>query len=161
MIDDSIDISRVTYISDGKFLNATLWLRYGFDDSLFDDENTQRISFGMFIDVNPDPVIGVGGIGYHKEIVWPSQSIQIANIHPKSNNSWIEDIHEAPSTGGLHRYLRVTEQNYTDLFQHELNIGNSFVNPAYYIPLSVDLNVMSLPETYKVMFYTAVYDYRG
>jgi len=38
-IADSIDIYAVTYLSDGKTLNATLWLTRGFNDTLFENKN--------------------------------------------------------------------------------------------------------------------------
>src|SRR6476620_5217420 len=70
MLDDSIDIDRVSYFSDGKVLNATIWLRKGFDGSLF--EITPVVNFGMIVDVNPHPTIGIGGVGYHKEVQHPA-----------------------------------------------------------------------------------------
>jgi len=149
ILDDSIDINRVSYFSDGKVLNATLWLTYGFNQTWL-LENSGIVSFGMLVDVNPNPAIGVGGVNYHKEIQYPSPPDL-----PFKYISWTEDTHEALSSGE-HRYLRIEHNyNYTKLFQQELN--NSAYGLAHYIPMSLDLNLLVSPNRYKVMFYTLAY----
>ena len=55
MLDNSIDINRVSYFSDGKLLNATIWLRHGFNATRLSEIQDAVVSFGMLIDVNPNP----------------------------------------------------------------------------------------------------------
>lgn len=150
LLENSLYIQRVSYISDGKILNATLWLRdvdNGFNKTLISDTNCSdshnpcinRINFGMFVDVNPNSSMETRKIAYHKEIVYPSRALYDlpTNIRLKSNYSWIEDIHETLSTG-YHRYLKALERNYTDVLSQERNFMGDKV--AYYIPLSLNLS---------------------
>jgi hypothetical protein len=143
---DSIDIDRVSYFSDGKVLNATIWLHMpGLSHSFLPPENFP-LNFGVTVDVNPNPAIGVGGVDYHKEVAnYLIFDLPINN----TEDSWIEDTHEAISYG-LHRYLKVSEQNYnyTKLFYQQAAYG------VYYLPLSLDLTAIASPDKYKVLFYT-------
>jgi hypothetical protein len=145
---NSIDIERVSYFSDGKALNATMWLSLpGLDYNFLPPENFP-INFGILIDVNPNQAIGVGGVDYHKEVANYQIPDLPANI--ETTNSWIEDIHETISYG-LHRYLKVSEQNYnyTSVFQQQKE-KTGFV---IYLPLSLDLSTIALPDKYKITFY--------
>jgi hypothetical protein len=64
------DIVSGRYSTDGKTLNATLWL-----DSKFDLKPlTQEVDYGMFIDKDFDTNTGFGGIDYKLEISWNNQS---------------------------------------------------------------------------------------
>jgi len=147
---NSLDIQRVSYSSDGKILNATIWLNLlGLDSHFLPPEN-YPLNFGILADVNPNPVIGIGGVNYHKEVA----NYQIPDLpvqNGDTTNSWVEDTHEALSNGP-HRYLKVSEQNYnyTRVFQQLINKTGS----VYYLPLSLDLRTLAFPDRYKVMFYT-------
>jgi len=156
-IADSIDIYAVTYLSDGKTLNATLWLTRGFNDTLFENKNIM-VDFGMYIDVSPESPAGIDGTSsYHKQITWPSNAIidLPGYVHLKSNSSWIENIHEvAPVHHGGHRYLEVAEtRNYTKYFEQL-----AFHQFTYSIPLSLDLKDINFPQKYRVMFYTSIWE---
>lgn len=155
IIANSIDMSHVTYLSDGKILNATLWLAWpGFDKTLY--KLAYKIDFGMYIDVNPNSQMGNEAVSYHKQIIWPSKYLYDLPIyiHTKSNNSWIENIHEVLSAG-VHRYLKIAERNLTDSLIQEF--GTLIPGVALYLPVSVNLSDINFPEKYKVMFYTDVY----
>lgn len=147
---DSLDIDRVSYFSDGKVLNATIWLRTpGLDHSFLPPENF-LLNFGINVDVNPNPAIGVGGVDYHKEVAnYLISDLPINNTENKY--SWIEDTHEAISFGP-HRYLKVLEQsyNYTRVFYQQAEKAYG----VYYLPLSLDLTAIASPAKYKVLFYT-------
>jgi hypothetical protein len=58
-------------------------------------------------------------------------------------------------SAGRHRYLKVAEKNYSNLFETEN--GKSTGKVKSFIPLSVDLKDINFPSKYKVMFYTDVY----
>jgi hypothetical protein len=149
---DSMDIERVSYFSDGKALNATIWLKLppGLDSNFLPPRNFP-INFGILVDVNPNPAIGVGGVDYHKEVAnYLIPDLPIIN-NTETTNLWIEDIHEAISSGP-HRYVKVSEQNYnyTNVFEQQRESPGY----VYYLPLSLDLNTIALPDEYKLMFYT-------
>jgi hypothetical protein len=146
MLANAIDINRVSYFSDGKVLNATIWLRNGFNATQLIN-NSDADGFGILVDVNPKPGIGIGGVSYHKEVLHPRP----IDLPYNSTNFWIEDIHESVSYGP-HRYMKLENNyNYKALFQQEMHLYPRFV---YYIPLSLDLNLLVSPAKYKVMFYT-------
>lgn len=141
---DSLDIRRVSYFSDGETLNATIWL-YNLDKN-FTHPNGFLLNFGILIDVNPNPAIGVGGVDFHKEIA----NYQINDLPNNKTSFWIENIHEATSDGP-HRYLNASEKNYnyTGVFQYQIEKTHKI----YYLPVSVDLRTSGSPDKYKVMFY--------
>ena len=151
-IASSIDMDSITYLSDGRTLNATLWLTNGFNATLF--EYPFAINFGIYIDVNPESATGTEGVSYHKQIFWPSEYFPDlpSYVKLKSNISWIDNIHEERSGGG-HRYLKIVEtKNYRKLIEQEQLNGN-----VYSVPLSLDLKDMNFPHKYKVMFYISVH----
>jgi hypothetical protein len=142
---NTIDIDRVSYFSDAKFLNATIWLSPPYLSNQF---LSRPLDFGILVDVNPNPAIGVGGVNYHKEISYPPPM----DLPNKTKSVWSENTHEALSYGP-HRYLKPFEHNYnyTQLIQHG----------TFYLPLSLDLSTLNFPEQYKVMFYTLSADKEG
>lgn len=143
---NSLDIERVSYSSDGKILNATMWLS-GLDNNFLPPGGYFPLNFGIFVDVNPNPAVGIGGVDFHKEV---------ANFHPsdlptnnETSNLWIENIHEALSDGP-HRYLNASEKNYnySQVFQYQ----TEKVGVVYHLPLSLDLSTVGFPDKYKIMF---------
>jgi hypothetical protein len=55
------DILAVNYISDGKFLNATIWLASGFGNSSASaplNQPFRKVSYGMLIDADNYPTTG-------------------------------------------------------------------------------------------------------
>lgn len=83
----SLDIQRVSYSSNGEILNVTMWIS-GLDNNFLPPRNFP-LNFGIFMDVNPNPALGIGGIDYHKEVAnyFPSD-LPVKN---EASNSWIED----------------------------------------------------------------------
>jgi hypothetical protein len=51
---DSMDIERVSYFSNGKTLNATIWLKLPGLDYNFLPPRNFPINFGILVDVNPN-----------------------------------------------------------------------------------------------------------
>jgi hypothetical protein len=119
------DIRRVNYFSDGKYLNATLWLRGDLNASA----NGEQMSYGTFVDGDSRKETGWQGVDYQIEI-------------SRQNGTWMNTIAEFSSLGDI-RILENKRINSADLSK---NIGN-------YIPLSIDLSREVFPEKYKVIFY--------
>jgi uncharacterized membrane protein YuzA (DUF378 family) len=120
------DIRRVNYFSDGKYLNATLWLRGNIVNG---SENGPQVSYGMFIDGDSKTETGWQGVDYQTEISW-------------QNGTWMSTVAEFSSLGDV-RILDSIKLNNTELSK---SMGN-------YVPLSLDLRYMIFPEKYKVIFY--------
>jgi hypothetical protein len=65
-------IERVTYVSDGKTLNATLWLGGGINKSPSRD-GVSIVAYGILIDSDYNPATGLYGADYLKEIYWTNK----------------------------------------------------------------------------------------
>ena len=118
------DIMSVDYFSDGKTLNATLWLLFPFKES----PRMKEVNYGMYIDTDFDSKTGFGGIDYKVELQW-------------RNNSWNKVI-ETWSKFGNER----TIANYSD-------ITGFYEKEKHYITMSADLQKILYPQKYKVLFY--------
>ena len=143
---NSWDIDRISYFSDGRFLNATIWLHDTLNNDLL--SKVPGVNFGMMIDVNPNLAVGIGGANYHKEVFYPAPP----GTHNTTENYWTEDTDETLSDGPR-RHLNASEHNY--------NYNQLFQKGARYIPLSLDLSNLVFPEQYKVMFYVSFADDHG
>ena len=115
----------MNYFSDGKYLNATLWLRGVLNAS----DNEEQISYGTFIDGDSRTETGWQGVDYQIEI-------------SRQNGTWMSTIAEFSSLGDI----RIIDNKRLDSTDLSKNIGN-------YIPLSIDLSREIFPEKYKVIFY--------
>ncbi|HEY7109490.1 MAG TPA: hypothetical protein VH415_08700, partial [Nitrososphaeraceae archaeon] len=61
VLDNSSDIQRITYSSDGKMLNATLWL----NGPVYADPSkygANTVVFGVLIDIDNNPTTGKFGV---------------------------------------------------------------------------------------------------
>jgi hypothetical protein len=125
--DRSTDILAVDYSSDGKFLNATIWLFFPFKEKPI----LENVSYGMLINADFNDETGFDGIDYKLEISWNNQT-----------QNWVRTL-EAWSPYGEARVLR----NQTIPYTHFSEKGSS------YVLLSCDLNDILYPEKYKVLFY--------
>jgi len=67
LMDNSSDIQRVTYFSDGKTLNATLWLG-GSIKQIPSRYGASTVVYGMLIDSDNNPATGKYGVDYQKEL---------------------------------------------------------------------------------------------
>ena len=123
------DITSVDYFSDGKFLNATLWL---FDRIKEQPTSFKEVDYGMFIDSDFNSKTGFGGIDYKIEIGWDNDT-----------SSWSKRIEK---WGHLDTYQRTIENitNHTGFYEKNRN----------YVTLSVALDKVLNPQKYKVIFYT-------
>ena len=124
--DLSTDILAVDYNSNGKTLNATLWLGAPFKE----ERNDSKVNYGMYIDADFDDGTGFKGIDYKVELQWNNQT-----------KNWSRVIESWPPIGKT-RVLENTS-NYTGFYKEG----------EYYVLLNVDLDDLLLPEKYKVLFY--------
>ena len=130
--DRSTDIVSVDYFSDGKTLNATLWLYFPFKmQPRLSDEN---VNYGMYIDADFDQNTGFGGIDYKVELGWNNQSKQWTKV--------------------LEKWSHFGKQLVLD---NQTLSPDIFSKPgAHYVRLWADLDAMLSPNKYKVIFYGEV-----
>ncbi len=125
----SIDILSVDYISDGKFLNATIWL-----SAPFKINSTKIIKYGMLIDTDFDKETGWDGIDNQFEIKWDN------NI-----KNWTKNL-EVWSYNGQQKNLQIENNNQNEFFKMKKD----------YVDLSLDLSLLHYPTKYKVTFYAEI-----
>ncbi len=125
------DIRSINYFSNGRFLNATLWL-HGFNLS---PSKNRQVNYGIYIDSDFNNKTGIDGIDYKIEINW----------NPTSK-SWTR-VFEQWSTSGNNRTISI-EPNYEKFYQK----GGKFVN------LYADLKDMIYPQKYRILFYAEEID---
>jgi hypothetical protein len=122
------DITTVDYSSDGKFLNATMWLFKPFKEH---PKSFTEVDYGMFIDSDFNSKTGFGGIDYKIEIGWDNDT----NLWTKKVERW----------GHYDTYQKTIENitNYTGFYEQNAN----------YVTLSANLDKILNPDKYKVIFY--------
>jgi hypothetical protein len=132
-LSEAVDIQRISYSSDGNFLNATLWLGgSGVKENPL-SYGANMMAYGMVIDADNNEKTGKAGFDYQVEIQW-------------SNGTWHRTFLEWGSDNS-YRILNV-DQNYSGFFRNNQN----------YVLLYLDLNTIVTPRNYKLMFYsTALY----
>ena len=77
------DILRVNYFSNGKTLNATIWLKFPFSPEPASDE----LTYGMLIDADANERTGVRGVDYVIETKWKNNPI----INNESMKDWYNE----------------------------------------------------------------------
>lgn len=117
------NLEAVSYSSNGKFLNATLWLYPSFN--LKPSDSGQH--YLMYIDVDADNRTGYTGADYAVGIRW-------------QNETWWDEFMEWTSHGKV-RAIR-EEGNHTGFSDTE---GNS-------IRLTIDLEPINFPNQYNIAF---------
>jgi hypothetical protein len=131
------DILAVDYISDGKTLNATIWLASGFpNSSALDSINSQsskEISYGMLIDADSNIKTGYNGADY---------DLYVELVAGKLSGY----LYQMSSTGGFK--LIGSKINFTQ------SSAESSVGPGY-VNLHLDLSSINFPSKYNILFYTA------
>ena len=129
-----LDILSATSVSDGRFLNGTLWLSNPIYKQSHHDYVDSNLTFNMYITFvsEPDYVYGV-------------------RIQPERDGTWTKVIWEnepyhpmADKIGYMNKTLQ-TVHNYTGFFEN----GNR------YIDLSLDLGTLGFPDKYYVNYNTA------
>lgn len=130
-------ISAVTYLSDGKTLNATLWLSNPFiqppaNASSWIHPPYKEIPWyriGYYMSIHVHSVYDTGGPDYRLGIEWNVQ-----------NGTWRKIVQEfSPISGG-----KVLSQQYN----YPVPLGKNYIN------LSFDLLSLNYPNLYDILFYT-------
>ena len=122
------DIGAVGYNSDGRTLNATLWLSSPIDEmqSSYSGFNLLRYGMKIYVSDYSQPTFDV----YTQE---------------QNKGSWVENIIEYEPGQNYAYFPLATIPDYKGFFKN----GSNFVR------LSLDLNTIGSPDAYKVLFYTA------
>ena len=121
------DIRAVSYMSDGNFLNATLWLSKPFEKSIAGPNRT----FALLIDIDSDPYTGVGGFEYDAQITWNA-----------TTQTWMYFVQEKSVADAIRLLNDMMIRNYTNFFKE----GNSYVD------IFLDLSLLNFPEQYRIEF---------
>jgi hypothetical protein len=143
-LDDSTDILKITYLSDAKNLNASLWLGGNFTKDPA-AKGAEAVVYGMLVDVDSNPRTGFQGVDYQLEVQWMNSS-RIWNMflgeYPSVDDASLRDPAD---------YLKILDikRNYTDFF----------VDNKPYITLSLPLDDVAFPSKFKAMYYgIVIYD---
>lgn len=119
------DITSVNVFSDGKTLNATLWLL-----SFKEKPSLKEVDYGMLIDADLNHKTGYGGIDYKVEIQWNNET-----------KNWGKLVERWSHSGSSRTIENIT--NYTNFYERG----------GQYVTVSLDLKKISYPQKYKVLFY--------
>jgi hypothetical protein len=134
--DKSTDIQKITYFSNGTFLNATLWLASGFEENPSVNGRTVAVVYGILIDADSNQETGKEGVDYQIEIQWTNET-----------QTWNKGITEYSSP--VHNRTLDIKEDYTGFYE----------NDERYVLLSINLDDILSPNRYKAMFYAgAIYD---
>ena len=128
------DILAVDYHSDGKTLDATLWLASNSENASTYNQPLKHIRYGMLIAIVSLPQnSGYNGVNYdfYVEAV---------------NGKWSQYLYQLSSTGT--RALVYSKINYTESF------GGPTIGPGY-VKLRLDLDSIHSPSKYGLSFYTS------
>ena len=130
------DIQAVTYRSDGKILNVTMWLASGFKNTTSSPAYNQpfrKIAYGMLIDADSNTKTGYNGADYDFYVEVASGKLS-------------GYLYQLSSTGGYR------------LLGSVLNLTQELVDPDALrgsAELDFDLGSIGYPSRYDLMFYTA------
>ncbi len=131
---DYTNLLAVDYLSDGKTLDATLWLKSNLENPSTYSQPLKKIRYGMLIAiVSLPPTSGYNGANYNYYI-------------EAVDGKWSEYLYELSSTGSSK--LIKSKINYTVPF------GGTTIGPGY-VNLRLDLDSIHYPTAYGLSFYTA------
>lgn len=129
---DHGDLLEVDYLSDGKTLEATLWLDSDLENASIYDQPFKKISYGILIKIASYNInTGFGGADYNYYI----ESV---------NGKWNEYLYQLSSTGS--QVLLYSKTNYTEFF------GGPTIGPGY-VKLNLNLSSIDNPREYGILFY--------
>jgi hypothetical protein len=129
------DIQAVTYKSDGKILNVTMWLASGFKNTSSPVYNQpfRKIAYGMLIDADSNTKTGYNGADYDFYVEVASGKLS-------------GYLYQLSSTGGYR------------LLGSVVNLTQELVDPDALrgsAALDFDLGSIGYPSRYDLLFYTA------
>jgi hypothetical protein len=131
---DYANILAVDYVSNGKTLNVTLWLKSNLENASTYSQPFKKIRYGMLIAINSLPTSsGYNGANYNFYI----EAI---------NGKWSEYLYQLSATGSS--ALVVSKKNFTESYD------GTTIGPGY-VKLRLDLDSIDNPSAYGLSFYTA------
>lgn len=138
------DIRIANYISDGKILNASIWLHSSppIGDNISPNSKKGIISlkYGILIDSDSNPATGWDGIDNEISYTWKKKYNKTGVLI----DSWERTFKEYVAPG-LSRILSDPMKD-TNIFQQN----------ERHVLISVDLSLLGLPKQYKIMSYAEV-----
>jgi hypothetical protein len=133
-VNNSTDIIAASYHSNGRYLNATIWLNSPLDIK----HPYPFIGYGFIIDTNLDG----------------SPPSYLIEANKAANNPWRKvDMEYEPVSNIFFEGYNNFEA--TQKFLHvDYNYSKLLKDKTRYVSLSLDLDEISLPKQYQVLFYT-------
>jgi hypothetical protein len=123
----SIDIEGASYVSDGRFINTSLWVNNPTINS--------KSMYIIFIDVDSNPETG-GGDG-------AEYMIQLS--YDKTLKKWVKELHERSD------FDRSKSAENFGLITKEIRENSSITDPIH---IDVDLKDLNFPKFFDMVFYT-------
>lgn len=123
-----VDIKSVTYSSDGRSLNSTLWL-----SSFSSHPSRERVGYGVLVDADLNTNTGFQGIDYKVEFTWNSTA-----------KKWIKVFGEFSSDRN--------ERMIVEPIDTITHLVGERTREAY-VTLDVELGRMLSPESYRLFYY--------
>ena len=124
----------VDYVSNGKTLDATLWLDSNLENTSTYNQPLKRVRYGMLIAIASLPITsGYNGANYNYYI-------------EAADGKWSEYLYQLSSTGS------------SALIESKINNTESFGGPTIgpgYVKLRLNLSSINYPGAYGLSFYTA------
>lgn len=127
------NIHSVTYSSDGRFLNSTLWFPSlsGLTSSN-GKPSADVIAYGIMIDADLNGDSGFQGVDYELQISWNNNT-----------KAWTQTLIEYASDGNSRRIAPAADTNFTGFNEKDKN----------YVKLDLDLKSILYPPRYRIFFY--------
>lgn len=132
------DIQAITYSSDGKKLRATMWLSYPLFD--FPDNATGYLS-PPFEDVPWYKVRYAVALGIHSVYDTEGTDYSVRYVWDASNKNWTRELQEQSPTA----LISTLNETYQNTF---------YPNEKPYINIALDLNNVTSPNSYDLLFYS-------
>jgi hypothetical protein len=131
---DHADLLAVDYLSDGKTLDITFWVKSISENASLYNQPFKKIRYGVLIAIVSLPQnSGYNGANYNYYV-------------ETVNGKWDEYLYQLSSTGTS--ALLESKTNYTEPF------SNPTIGPGY-VKLRLNLDSINTPSNYGLSFYTA------
>lgn len=131
-----LNVTSLSYLSNGELFNATLWLSEPIDDTKHFEYVNVNLTYSMFIDM-----LQIDGT------IIPTYNVY---LYPEKDKTWTKKITEIDPSGTLLEKTLDIQRNYTGFYEN----GNQ------YIDISIDLKSIGYPSKFIVSFLTQAHNYR-
>jgi len=126
--DNPLDVLSVSHFSDGKNLNATIWINGGKMKDL-PQVGVRELEYGAVVDTDNKLITGMFDVDFQKQIKSTNDT-----------NNWTNTLIEYSSSG------------FNNVVSETSNLTNFEDKSA--LPLSIDLNSVTSPSKFRVAYYT-------